>query len=117
MKTTWQNKTKSKPKEVYNFKDPDGLKRFKEMTSQGTFLSKVFENQKKNIEVTSKQFLKRFGFCLSKCFRKVRIGRTKKNIELDNLFTKRRILRNKTKQNSYEELKCVEEKLADVCKR
>ena len=117
LKTTWQNKIKSKPKEVYNFKDPDGLKKFKEMTSQGTFLSEVFENKNKNIEVTSKQFLKRFGFCLSKCFRKVRIGKTKKNIELDNLFTKRRILRNKTKQNSYEELKCVEEKLADVCKR
>ena len=77
----------------------------------------MFDNKNKNIEVTSKQFLKRFGFCLSKCFRKVRIGKTKKNIELDNLFTKRRILRNKTDQNSYEELKRVEEKMADMCAR
>ena len=65
---------------MYNFKDPEGIKKFKEMTSKDTFLSEVFDDENKSINVTTKQFIKRFKFCLSKCFKKKRVGQhNKKN--------------------------------------
>ena len=68
------NKTKHINRiEMYNFKDSEGLLKFKSMTSKNTFLSEVFDDNTKDITVKTKQFLKRFGFCLSKSFKKIRI--------------------------------------------
>ena len=90
------NKTKNINRlEMYNFKDSDGLLKFKNMTSRNTFLSKVFDGDAKNITVKTKQFLKRFGYCLSTSFRKIRIKQTKRNKALEDLFNRRRILRTK----------------------
>ena len=57
----------------YNFKDPEGIMKFEEMTSKDTFLSKVFDDESKSIEVATNKFLKRFKYCLSKCFKKTRV--------------------------------------------
>ena len=115
VRATWQRKIKLTHTEIYNIKDKDGLKKFHEMTSKDTFLSEVFNDENKKIEVKTKQFLKRLGFCMSKCFRKIKIGKTKQNKELEDLFTKRRILKNKTDARSVESLKHIEEQLATIC--
>ena len=74
------------------------------MTSQDNFLSEVFDDPSKNMNVKTKQFIKRFGYCLSKCFRKTRIKQTKRNKVLEALYNQRRILRTKTDNASIEAL-------------
>ena len=45
---------------MYNFKDREGMKKLKNMTSNSNFLSEVFEDNDKDVSVKTKQFLKRF---------------------------------------------------------
>ena len=59
--------------------------------------------------------MKRLKFCLSQCFRKVRIKQPKKNKEIEELFRKRTILRTKKDHSSQKALEAVEEKLSDMC--
>ena len=115
IKADWDTNVKEEKQEMYNLKDIESLKKFNEMTDNGTFLSEVFENNDKDVEIKTKKFMKRLGFCLSKCFRKVRVKRTKKNKELEDLFNKRRILKNKTDERSKADLKDVEISLAQKC--
>ena len=115
VKATWNKKKNVQKAEMYNLKDADGLKRFKEITSKNNFLSEVFENEEKCIEVKTKQFLKRLGYCLSQSFKKIRIGTNRKNVELENLFNKRRILRTKKDDYSIEKLDDVERRLSEIC--
>ena len=76
------------------------MKKFKQMTSNNKFLSEVFDDKDKDVSVKTKQFLKRFGFCLSKSFRKKRVKQTKHNKALEALFNRRRILRTKSDEDS-----------------
>ena len=116
IKTKWDKKRNIKRVEKYNFKDPEGIKKFKEMTSKYTFLSEVFDDENKSINVTTKQFIKRFRYCLSKCFKKTRVGQhNKKNKLLEDLFNKRRILKSKKDDKSVEDLKEVETALSNMC--
>ena len=115
VKGKWDKKKNIKRIEIYNFNDKEGLSKFKEMTSQDNFLSEVFDDPSKNMNVKTKQFIKRFGYCLSKCFRKTRIKQTKRNKVLEALYTQRRILRTKTDNASIEALGIVDKKLSDMC--
>ena len=112
---TWHKKRNIKPIEMYDLKDQEGLKKFKAMTSKDNFLSEVFQEEEKNIEVKTKQFLKRLGFCISQSFKKIRITNTKKNKYLEGLFNKRRILRQKKDEKSLGELNKVELSLSTMC--
>ena len=76
------------------------------MTSDTIFLSEVFDDPIKNMNVKTKQFINRFGHCLSKCFMKTRIKQTKRNKEIETLYNKRRILRTKTDTAIIEALAC-----------
>ena len=73
VKGLWNKKLPHNRTEMYNLKDKEGLIKFKEMTSKDNFLSSVF-NDHTSIEIQTKKFLKRFGYCLSQCFQKVRIN-------------------------------------------
>ena len=92
-----------------------GLKKFKEITSKNYFLSEIFNNEDKNNEVKTKQFLKKLGFYLSQSFKKVRIGNTKKNSDFEDLLNKRIVLKIKKNDFSAEKLKDVDKKLSDMC--
>ena len=87
------------------------------MTSKDTFLSEVFDDESKSIEVTTNKFLKRFKYCLSKCFEKTRVcqDNNKKNKALEDLFIKRRILKSNHDEKSLEGLKEVEITLSNMC--
>ena len=112
VKAVWNKKQSENRTEIYNLKDIDGSKKFKEITSRRKFLSGLFEEEG-NIKNQAKKFLKRLNYCLSVCFKKIRINKTRKNKELEELFTRRRILRNKKDDNSFQCLKKVKNKLAE----
>jgi hypothetical protein len=59
------------------------------------------------------KFLKRLNQTLHKCFTKIRVTE-KQNDEVEELFDRRRVLRNKTDDGSKQELDEVEAKLADL---
>ena len=99
---------------MYNLKDIEGIKKFKEITSKDNFLSSVFETEG-SIEVQTKKFLKRLGYCISICFKKIRENNSRRNLHIEDLFNKRRILKNKTDEDSFERLKEVEAQLATIC--
>ena len=63
----WKKKETQPRMEMYNFKDKDGLKRFKKLMSRDTFLSSVFQ-ENGNIETQTKIFLKRLKYCISQSF-------------------------------------------------
>ena len=84
------------------------------MISKDSFLSSVFLEEG-NIETQTKYFLKRLGYCMSKCFKKIRVNKNKKNKDLEGLFRLRRILRTRKDDESYEKLREVETKLANIC--
>jgi len=111
----WNKKEVPKRKESYFYKDEQSLKQFKEMTSEGQFLSEVFNDEKKDVEVTTKQFLKRMKFCITQCFRKTRMRGPKIDTKLDKLFEARRTLKTKKDKTSCDELNRVEEMLAMEC--
>ena len=115
IKSAWNKNKNIKRTEIYNLKDKEGLQKFKEMTSQDNFLSEVFHIEDKNIEVKRKQFIKRLGYCVSRCFQKIRIKGTRRNKALDELFNQRRILRTKKDAQSVENLQTVENKLSAMC--
>jgi hypothetical protein len=111
----WNKYRETQTLEIYNLKNKEGQKKFKEMTSRDNFLSNTMQNKDKDINTRTKKFLKRIGYCISKCFKKVRIKQSKRNKTIENLFNKRRILRTKEDETSIEELSRVEEELAEMC--
>ena len=115
IKASWVKKPQIKRVEIYNLKDREGLTKFKDMTSKDTFLSSVFcENG--SINNQTKKFLKRLGYCMNTCFKKIRVNsKIRRNTELEELFTQRRIFRSKKDNISFEKLKQVEKKLAKIC--
>ena len=114
IKAKWKKKETQPKMEMYNLKDKDGLKSFKKLTSRDTFLSSVFQ-ENCNIERQTKIFLKRLKYCISQSFEKIRIKQSKRNMELEDLFKKRKILKNKKDEASVDMLKIVESKLAEIC--
>ena len=115
LKSSWNKKLNNKAVEIYNFKDENGLKKFRDMTSNGTFLSEVFHSESKSVTVKTKTFMKRLNFVLSQCFRKVRVKQTRQNKKMEELLNKRRILRPKSDEQSMSSLEKVEEELSQMC--
>ena len=115
IKTNWNKNNMPKRKESYNYKKKESLEKFKAMTSEGQFLSEVFNDEEKDVEVKAKQFVKRLKYCISKCFQKIRIRGQKTDEKADELFELRRKLRNKNDDESVTKLEEVETMLAEHC--
>ena len=98
---------------MFNLKNKDGQKKFKELTSNTDNLSSIVAGEG-DINVTTKKFLKKLDTCIYKCFTKIRIV-DRPDKELDELFAQRKILRNKTDQASKAKLEKVELDLAEKC--
>ena len=78
------------------------------MTSKTGVLSDIFKDETKYLESMTKK--------VHQCFTKTRVKDTE-NIEITKLFDKRRILRQRTDNNSKQELIEVEEELAEKCSK
>ena len=110
----WNKRIKTKRIEMYNLKNFECQKKFKEITnSSESHLSEIFDNEE-DLNKGTKQFMKRLDDIIKKCFKKIRI-KDRPNKELEELFRKRNILKNKTDLKSLSELKEIEVKLADYC--
>ena len=115
LKANWYKDKVEKRKESYNYKKKESLIKFQKLTSEGRFLSEVFDNENKDIEVTTKQFLKRLKYCITQCFDKIRVKGPRVDKKLEELFDKRRRLKTKDDETSIKELEEVEELLAERC--
>ena len=109
----WSKKTKCDRIEMFNLKNKECQAKFKEMTSSNENLSSAFSSSD-NINIYTRMFLKSLNQCVQKCFRKIRVT-DKPNMEIEELFSKRRTLRNKNDPKSICELEEIERKLADMC--
>ena len=111
----WDKTDIPKRRESYKFKDEESLKAFKKVTSNDRFLSEVFDDEEKDVEVKAKQFIKRLKYCISKSFKKTRFTGPKRDEKLDKLFERRRQLKNKKDETSTKALEEIEEMLAVQC--
>ena len=107
-KLSWCKNVKENRKEVFNLKNEDCQKKFKEATqgyNNNKYLSSVFDEED-DLNTLTEKFIKRLEKTISKCFKKVRIPeRIYKH--KDDLFLKWKDLKNK------EELVEVEKELAE----
>ena len=70
----------------------------------------ILENDK-DLNSSTKKFIKRINCFIHECFKKIRISE-KTNSDIDDLFHQRRVFRNKNDDMSKIELEKVEEELA-----
>ena len=106
-------KSKSGTIEIFNFKDDIGMKKFKDLTSNNTTLSSIFETNK-TVDIQAKKFLKRFKGILHDCFKKIRITPiNKKEKEIHELYKQHAALKLKTDENSKTKIENIEETLVD----
>ena len=107
------NKVRKNRVELFNLKNKECQLKFFDLTSKTNILTDAF-NDKEDINTCTKKFIKNLNSCIRICFRKVRITE-KTNKEIENLFNRRRILRNKNDVKNKQELEKVESKLAELC--
>ena len=107
-----EEKENTRKIEIFNFKDENGLKRFKEITSNSVALSSIFDS-KKSVEKQAKQFLKTLKGLLHKCFKKIKIKENSIKQE-DILYAEQKELKGKNDAESKRKLEKIEEKLANL---
>ena len=98
---------------MFNLKNKACQLTFREQTSNSTLLSSIFDKEE-DLNKATKMFLKRLDTCLYKCFKRIKVTE-RSNRELEDLFNRRKVLRQKDDDKSKEELKQVDEELADKC--
>ena len=109
----WNKRMKIKRVEMYNLKNKECQSVFKELTSSGNFLSEIFDD-KTDLNESVKLFIKKINECVKKSFRKIRIT-DKPNKEIEELFEKRKKLKNKNDLKSKSDLEKIETELAELC--
>ena len=107
---TWKA-SDAKVIKVFKYKDIEAQKRFKDETDVTTELSNIVKSNKPIKEITN-TFVKRIKGFIHSNFKKVKIiDKPDKNLE--HLYNKRRLLRNKTEEESIQELEQVENELSE----
>ena len=96
--------------EVFNFKDKEAQKTFFNKTNETSDLVKIFDTNKP-LNVQTKRVVKRLNGFIQQSLKKIQIT-TKGDTKIEELYNKRRILRNKTEEKSMDELEALEEVLA-----
>ena len=112
LKVKWKSNSKTHKREIYNLKDKEGQKNFKQDTDSTTQLSQIFEKDD-DIQKLTKKFLKRLDGFISKHFKKIRVTH-KVDKELEELYSKKSELKNKTDEISKKKLQELEEKMAEI---
>ena len=108
---TLKDSEEDKRNEIFNFKDKEGLERFREYTSNTRMLSSVF-NSNENINILTHRFLKKLNGCIAMSFKKVRITNNKKANKAVMLHAKMTKLKTKTDHKSKDELDQVVNELS-----
>ena len=109
----WKKKMRTERVEIYNLKNKNDQTKFKELTNNNNELSMIFEKEN-DLDKATNLFLNKLNENIKCCFNKIRITE-KYNKELEELFTKRKRLRNKNDESSKKELQNIEAKLVKLC--
>ena len=99
VKLKWNPQKKSNNRiEIYNFKCPEGLRKFNELTSENT-IEKCFDGNE-NFSKKAENWFKTLINIIKRCFKKIRIAnRRPKSDSLSKLMLSREILKKKIKNN------------------
>ena len=112
-KFEWDMNVKKRKTEIFNLKNSEAQKKFKQITTKKGVLTKIV-NKDAHLDAVAKKFLKRIEGCKLQSFKKIKITQFSNNDILD-LFDKRRVLRTKTDDESKIELIKIENELAERC--
>ena len=107
----WKSSKNVKIVESYNYKNVKLLKKFKESTTNTNDLSKIFDSNK-NPEIKTNKFMKRLAGFIKNTFKKIKMVEQNDD-ELEKLYNKRRVLKNKTDAESKIELEQLENEMAE----
>ena len=110
-KLPWNKKTKTQDNNIFNLKNIECQKQFKEETRNNNKLSKLFEENEDLDEAVSK-FLRKLNKVLHKCFRKIRVKKQKPVETQEKLYNRWREIKAKTDPNSKIETEEIEKELA-----
>ena len=110
---SWNTSSSKHLTEVFNLKNKAGQIKFKESTSNNNYLSSVFDKEDGDINVQSNTFLKRLNKILHKCFKKVKVVE-KVDKMTEELYRKWRHLQSKQTDKNEDEIKEIEDKLAET---
>ena len=104
----WKAHEKTYKREIFNLNNKQCQNTFKEDTDKTTQLSNIFDKDD-DIQKLTKKFLKRLDGFITKHFKKIRVT-DKVDRELEDLYTKKSELNNKTDPISKQKLVKIEEK-------
>ena len=107
-KLTW-TPNKSKAIEVFMYNNKQSKLKFKKLTTDTKQLSEIVD-MKKPLDIVTNKFIKRLKGFIHESFERVKIVE-KPNKDLEHLYAKRRVLRNKKDLSSRKELEEVEKEL------
>ena len=106
----WHTTKKHEKNEIYNMKNKQGQIKFKEETSNNTYLSSVFDDENEEIEISANRFINRLNNIIKKCFKKIRIT-NKPDKKTEDLYERWRVLQQKDDDKSKADLEAVEKEL------
>ena len=98
--------------EMYNLKNVECQKQFREYTSGTKMLSSIFDSND-NLDILAHRFIKKLAGCIMSNFRKIRIGSNKKSTE-ELLLNRMRELKGKEDEASKKELNIVVQDIANI---
>ena len=113
-----QTQTKPQRIEMFDFKNPDGQQRFREMTTYSRKLTECFEDDS-SFEKQSQNWFRRLNKLFQLCFSKIRHRKRKQEeSEIHSLLEKRKKLRRETQietnQDYQQEILRVEEEIRRI---
>ena len=110
-KMQWNKMAKQENNELFNLKNEECQKLFKEATTNNKNLLNVFEKHEDLNEAVGK-FLKKINKLIHKCFRKIRIKPQKMIETQEKLYNRWREIKSKTDPESIQETEYIEKELA-----
>ena len=85
---TYKRRNSTRRMEMFNLKNQECQKKFREVTNKTNILSRAFRKNE-DLNVSANRFIKRLNKIIQSCFKKVRIGKLKVNPRINELFEKR----------------------------
>ena len=111
MQIKWKTDTKTNKQEVYNLKDKDSQKRFKQDTDSTKELSNIIDKEH-DVEKGTKKFMKRLKGFITKHFKKVKV-KEKVDKALEDLYKQKAELKSKKDTASKQKMEEIEAEMAD----
>ena len=112
IKLPWNKNKATKAEAVFNLKNKECQKVFKDETSNNTRLSRVFDEED-DLDRATELFMKKINKLIYKCFNKIGQRRDKDTNKDESLYNRWKSLKNKEDAGSKAELEAVEAELAE----